>query len=101
MPTAVRSTSSPAASTASFSLPRRLERIRPRHSPSIGKARIAGAIDQLSRTQPRVQLSERADLGGGGSLREMNRPQILRMFKAGRGQELGQRMQRRVVIIVD
>src|ERR1700719_1953911 len=82
-------------------LARRLERVGARHRPSLAEAQIAGAVDQLARTQRRIKLREGADLGGGGALREMDRAQLLRMIEAGGAEQFGQRMQRGVVIIID
>ena len=50
------------------SSPCRLKRIRPRHLPGIAIARIAGAVDQLTRAKRRIKLCECRYLGGGASL---------------------------------
>src|SRR3954471_20521720 len=108
MPTAAPCTSSPAAFTGSFrswyddseTLPRRLERIRARHCPGIPEAWIAGAVDQLTRTQRRIEPCKRQHLGAGGSLREMDRLDLLGMLEACSGEQFRQRVQRGVMIIV-
>src|SRR5260370_21328308 len=79
----------------------RRERFRPRQRPGVAKTRIAGAVDQLAREKRRIELHERFDLGRGGALRKMDRPQFLRMFEARRGEKFRQRMQGGVMIIID
>src|SRR6202047_4767631 len=78
-----------------------LECVRARHRPGVAEAYIVGAVDQFARTKRRIELREGADLGGGGTLREMDRAQLLRMIEAGGAEQFGQRMQRGVVIIID
>src|SRR6478672_975259 len=84
-----------------YYLPRRLKRVRPRHLPGVAEARIAGAVDQFTRTKRRIEFCERQHLGGRAALGKMDRPQFLRMFEARGGEQLGQRMQGGVMIVVD
>src|SRR3982074_2094472 len=81
--------------------PRSRERLRPRHRPGLAKAPVAGAVDQLSRAKRRIELRERTDLCRRDSLREMDRPDILGMFEACGCDQLRQRMQGGVMIIVN
>src|SRR5215469_5565904 len=64
-------------------LSRRRKRIRTRHGPGVAEAAIFGPLQELAGPKRRIKLRERADLGGGGSLGEVDRPQILRMFETG------------------
>src|SRR5882762_8867047 len=82
-------------------LPRRGKRFRLRHGPGLAEARIAGAVDQFARAQRRIEPRERLHLGGRCALREMDRPDLLRVIEPGSGNEFGQRMQRGAMIIVD
>src|SRR5258707_3713976 len=72
--------------------PRRCETVGPCHRPGLTKARIAGPVDQFARAQRRIELCKCLHLGGGGSLREMDRAELLRVFEPGAGEELGQRV---------
>src|SRR5258708_24065422 len=81
--------------------PRRCETVGPCHRPGLTKARVAGAVDQFARAQRRIEFCECLHLGGGGSLREMDRAQLSRMFKPGGGEEFGQRVQGGVMVVVD
>src|SRR5450755_3294784 len=81
--------------------PRGRKTVRARHPPRIAVARIVGAVEQFARTQRRIKPGEGGDVRRRGALREMDRPQILRMLEAGGGEQFRQRMQRRVVIIID
>src|SRR5258705_10603570 len=81
--------------------PRRCETVGPCHRPGLTKARVAGAVDQFARAQRRIEFCECLHLGGGGSLREMDRAQLSRMFEPGGGKQLGQRLQGGVMVIVD
>src|SRR6516165_2527983 len=77
-------------------LSRRRKRIRTRHGPGVAEAAIFGPLQELTGPKRRIKLRERADLGGRGSLGEVDRPQILRMFEAGCRAQLRTRMHGRV-----
>src|SRR5207302_4857827 len=93
--------SRPGMTVLSTSSPRRRETVCPRHRPGVAEARVAGAVDQFARAQRRIELGECLHLGGGGSLREMDRAELLRVFEPGGGEEFGQRVQGGVMIIID
>src|SRR3954468_10212804 len=90
----------PLRRTCGLALQRRLERLRPRHPPSITEACVFGTFEQLARTQRGIELREGFHVRRRGTLGEVDRAQLLRMFETGRGDQLGQRVQRRKVIIV-
>src|ERR1700722_20548927 len=80
-------------------LSRRRKSLSPRHGPGLAKTLIAGAIDQFARPKRRIKFCKGLHLGGGGSLREMDRAQLLRVFEPGGGKQFGQRVQGGVMII--
>ena len=65
--------------------PRRLERVGAGHGPGVAEARIVGAVEQFARAQCRIKPGKGRDVRGRGALREVDRPQILRVFAVSDG----------------
>src|SRR5215469_15115126 len=80
---------------------RRAERVGVGHLPGGTEARIGRAAEKLAAPQRRIELREGDHLARGNAPGEMRRHELARVIEAGRRDELGKRLQRRGVEMLD